>query len=266
MHSITLIQGILLSVMAVIVGFDFWLEGLYIFRPIIVCTLTGIILGDVTTGLIAGGLTELAFAGLTPVGGTQPPNPILAGIMTTVIAYTTGADVKATIGLALPFSFLMQYVILFYYSAFSVFMNKADKYAEEGDTKAFTKLNLMTTLIVGLTYGVIVFLCTYVAQEPMRVLVDNMPAWLKHGFEIAGGILPAVGFGLLLRVMLKIEYVPFLIIGFLVASFVQFSNLLPVALIGAALALYGYINDKNKAEATSIAASNQGGEDYEDGI
>ncbi|NRZ99566.1 mannose/fructose/N-acetylgalactosamine-specific phosphotransferase system component IIC [Clostridium beijerinckii] len=33
--------------------------------------------------------------------------------MTTVIAYTTGADVKATIGLALPFSFLMQYVIFF---------------------------------------------------------------------------------------------------------------------------------------------------------
>lgn len=266
MHSITLIQGILLAVMAIIVGFDFWLEGLYIFRPIIVCTLTGIILGDVTTGLIAGGLTELAFAGLTPVGGTQPPNPILAGIMTTVIAYTTGADVKATIGLALPFSFLMQYVILFYYSAFSVFMNKADKYAEDGDIKAFTRLNLTTTLIVGLTYGVIVFLCTYVAQEPMRVLVENMPEWLKHGFEIAGGILPAVGFGLLLRVMLKIEYVPFLIIGFLVASFVQFSNLLPVALIGTALALYGYINDKNKAQTTSVAASNQGGEDYEDGI
>lgn len=266
MHSITLIQGILLAVMAIIVGFDFWLEGLYIFRPIIVCTLTGIILGDVTTGLIAGGLTELAFAGLTPVGGTQPPNPILAGIMTTVIAYTTGADVKATIGLALPFSFLMQYVILFYYSAFSVFMNKADKYAEEGDTKSFTRLNLTTTLIVGLTYGVMVFLCTYVAQEPMRVLVDNMPEWLKHGFEIAGGILPAVGFGLLLRVMLKVEYVPFLIIGFLVASFIQFSNLLPVALIGAALALYGYMNDKNKAQTTSIAVDNQGGEEYEDGI
>ena len=266
MHSITLLQGVLLAIMAMIVGFDFWLEGLYIFRPIIVCTLTGAILGDITTGLIAGGLTELAFAGLTPVGGTQPPNPILAGIMTTVIAYTTGADVKATIGLALPFSFLMQYVILFYYSAFSVFMNKADKYAEEGDTAAFTRLNITTTLIVGITYGVIVFLCTYVAQEPMRTLVENMPEWLKHGFEIAGGILPAVGFGLLLRVMLKIEYVPFLIIGFLVASFVQFTNLLPVALIGAAFALYGYVNDKNKAQVVNVVNSNQGREDYEDGI
>lgn len=266
MHSITLLQGILLAVMAIIVGFDFWLEGLYIFRPIIVCTLTGLILGDLRTGLIAGGLTELAFAGLTPVGGTQPPNPILAGIMTTVIAYTTGADVKATIGLALPFSFLMQYVILFYYSTFSVFMSKADKYAEEADIKAFTRLNIMTTLIVGVTYGVIVFLCTYIAQEPMRTLVENMPTWLKHGFEIAGGILPAVGFGLLLRVMLKIEYVPFLIIGFLLASFVQFTNLLPVALVGAALAIYGYINDKNKPEVVSVAYNNAGEGDYEDGI
>ena len=89
MQSITLIQGILLAVMATIVGIDFWLEGLFIFRPIIVCTLTGIILGDLQLGLLAGGLTELAFAGLTPAGGTQPPNPVLAGVMTTVIAYTT---------------------------------------------------------------------------------------------------------------------------------------------------------------------------------
>ncbi|NRZ99567.1 mannose/fructose/N-acetylgalactosamine-specific phosphotransferase system component IIC [Clostridium beijerinckii] len=37
MHSITLLQGVLLAIMAMIVGFDFWLEG-YIFRPIIVCT------------------------------------------------------------------------------------------------------------------------------------------------------------------------------------------------------------------------------------
>jgi PTS system galactosamine-specific IIC component len=252
--------------MAIIVGFDFWLEGLYIFRPIIVCTLTGLILGDLRTGLIAGGLTELAFTGLTPVGGTQPPNPILAGIMTTVIAYTTGADVKATIGLALPFSFLMQYIILFYYSTFSVFMHKAESYADEADTESFGKLNLTTTLIIGITYGVVVFLCTYIAQAPMKLLVESMPIWLKHGFEIAGGILPAVGFGLLLRVMLKVEYIPFLLIGFVIASFLNFSNLLPVALVGAAFALYGYFNDKSNAEALKAVNNHEGGEDYNDGI
>jgi galactosamine PTS system EIIC component len=266
MHTVSLLQGILLSVMAIICGFDFWLEGLYLFRPIIVCTLTGAILGDLRIGLLAGGLTELAFAGLTPVGGTQPPNPILAGVMTTVIAYTANLDVKTAIGLALPFSFLMQYVILFYYSTFSVFMNKADKYAEEADIKAFGRLNLLMILIVGLTYGVVVFLCTYIAQEPMKILVASMPVWLSHGFEIAGGILPAVGFGLLLKVMLKIEFIPYLIIGFIFASFVHFTNLLPVALIGTSLAIYQYFNDKNKTVVTEISNNKGAGDDYNDGI
>ncbi len=68
MHEITLMQGLALASLAFIVGIDFWLEALFIFRPIIVCTLTGAILGDIRIGLITGGLTELAFAGLTPAG------------------------------------------------------------------------------------------------------------------------------------------------------------------------------------------------------
>jgi PTS system galactosamine-specific IIC component len=262
--DVTVTQGIALAVMAIIVGFDFWLEGLYIFRPIIVCTLTGIILGDVTLGVIAGGLTELAFAGLTPAGGTQPPNPILAGIMTVVIAHTTGKSPATAIGLALPFSFLMQYIILFYYSIFSVFMEKADKYAEEADTKAFSRLNIYPMVIVALTYGVVVFLSAYIAQGPMKQLVESMPVWLSHGFEIAGGILPAVGFALLLKVMLKGRFFAYLLLGFLVASFIHFGNLLPVAVLGTAVALYQFYNDKERQLATSNA--NTSGEDFEDGI
>ena len=257
MHEITFIQGLELSIMAIVLGIDFWLESLFLFRPIIVCTLTGLILGDLHTGLIAGGLTELAFAGLTPAGGTQPPNPILAGVMTTVIAFTTGIEATTAIGLALPFSFLMQYIILFYYSSFSFFMVKADKYAEEANINAFIKLNILTTAIVAVTYGIVVFFSTYVAQEAMQALVQSMPTWLIHGFEIAGGILPGVGFGMLLKVMLKTQYIPYLIIGFLFASFIPFSNLLPVALVGTALAIYEYFKDK--AQIGSKTAIGGGG-------
>lgn len=253
-------QGILLSLMAVVVGIDFWLEGLFIFRPIIVSTLTGLILGDLKLGLLAGGLTELAFAGLTPAGGTQPPNPVLAGIMTTVIAYTTKSAPEASIGLALPFSFLMQYILLFFYSTFSLFMAKSDKFAEEGDTDSFTRINLMPTFIVAITYGIVVFLSAYVAQDAMKALVNSMPEWLTHGFEVAGGLLPAVGFGMLLKVMLKKQYVPYLIVGFLFASFIEYSNLLPVALIGAAIALVDYFNPKH------APVIQKGGDDYSDGI
>lgn len=261
---ITLAQGIGLAIMAVIVGIDFWLEGLFIFRPIIVSTLTGIILGDVQLGLITGGITELAFAGLTPAGGTQPPNPVLAGVMSTVLAYITGVEAGGAMALALPFSFLMQYVILFCYSTFSFFMKGADQAAAEADTKKITRINLTCTLIIAALYAIIVFLCAYAAQDAMKAFVEMLPDWLTHGFEIAGGILPAVGFAMLLKVMLKAEFVPFLLIGFVMASFLNFSNLLPVAIVGLALALFVYtIDSRNKA---AVPVTNAGEEDEEDGI
>ena len=260
--EITLVQGIGLAIMAIIVGIDFWLEALFIFRPIIVCTLAGLILGDVQLGLLCGGITELAFAGLTPAGGTQPPNPVLAGVMTVVIAYTTGTEPAGAMALALPFSFLMQYVILFCYSSFSFFMKGADKAAEEADVNGIYKTAAICTGIVALLYAGIVFLCAFVAQDAMKVLVESLPGWLTHAFEIAGGMLPAVGFAMLLKVMLKMEFLPYLLIGFVISCFLSYSNLLPIAIVGVALALLVYNTEQSiKANAVVVAQ-----EDDEDGI
>ncbi|MDL2311183.1 PTS N-acetylgalactosamine transporter subunit IIC [Peptostreptococcaceae bacterium OttesenSCG-928-C18] len=268
--ELTLAQGIILTVVAFLFGVDFWLEGFFIFRPIIVSTITGLIIGDLKLGIIAGGLCELSFSGLTPAGGTQPPNPVLAGVMTVVLAHTTGSTPAKAIGLALPFSFLMQYVILFFYSAFSGFMPKIDKLAEEGDTKNFAKYPILMTLIVGVSYSVVVFLSAYAAQGPMRVFVANFPEWLSHGLQVAGGVLPAIGFGMLLKTMLKTKYIPYLIIGFVLANFIDFGNLLPVAAFGTALGLIAYFRDsddeKKKEELINEIKSNSNMEGDNDGI
>lgn len=264
--EITITQGIILAIMSIIVGMDFWLEGLFIFRPIIVSTLTGLILGDLRLGLLTGGITELAFAGLTPAGGTQPPNPVLAGIMTTVIAYTTGTEAGASMALALPFSFLMQYVILFFYSSFSLFMKGADEAAAQADIGKIVKINIICSAIVAAAYGIIVFFCAFVAQGAMKTLVESMPVWLTHGFEVAGGILPAVGFGMLLKVMLKVEFMPYLLIGFVIACFLNFSNLLPIAIVGTALALMAYNREREKTQMMERIQAAGIKEDEDDGI
>lgn len=238
--EITLIQGLMLSVMAVIVGLDFFLEAFFIFRPLIVSTLTGLILGELETGLKVGALIELAFAGL----------------MGTVLAHTTGASPEAALGLCLPFSFLGQYVILFYYSAFSFFMGKADKAAAEADTKALARINYTTMAIVSLSYGLLAFLCTYVAQQPMISFVNALPEVITHGLEVAGNILPAVGFAMLLRVMMKAKYAPYFIAGFLMACFCTMPNLLPVALLGAIFALIDFFSAKQRKEEIAEALAN----------
>lgn len=268
--TVSLGQGLIISLFAIIAGADFWLEGFYIFRPMIVCTITGLLLGDLKLGIIAGGLTELAFAGLTPVVGTQPPNPIMAGIMTVVLAYTTGHNPATAIGLSLPFSILMQYIVLFYYSAFSLLTRKTIEYAGKAETKKFTWIVLAPTFIVALTYGIFTFLCVYAAQAPMSNLVNAMPGWLSHGFEIAGGILPAVGFAMLLKNMLKNKYVPYLLLGFTAACFIKFGNLMPVAVIGVALAMIEFARAKKdrdtneKLREIEQNSNNSGGDN--DGI
>ena len=102
------------------------MAGRIIYIPPYDCmTLTGLVLGDLRLGVMAAGLTELAFAGLTPAGGTKPPNPIYSRSYDSCnCAYNEHDPAATAIGLALPFSFLMQYIILFFYSIFSVFMGK----------------------------------------------------------------------------------------------------------------------------------------------
>lgn len=121
-------------------------------------------------------------------------------------------------------------------------------------------------VIVAITYALLVFLSTYLAQDLMRNLVNSLPDWLTHGLEVAGGVLPAVGFAMLLNIMFKLEYLPYLVIGFILATFIEFPNLLPIALIGASFALITYFREKNNANANKEVFLTDEKEDYSNGI
>jgi PTS system galactosamine-specific IIC component len=250
--EITLLQGILLAILAFVVAIDSWLEGLFIFRPIIVCTLAGIIVGDVKVGLMAGGLAELSFAGLTPVGGTTPPDPIMTSIMTVVIAVTTNQNVATALAIAIPFGLLMQYIGTFVCSIYAFFNPVAVKYAEKGKVDNIVKLGLMLTGIYATIYMVVAFLSSYVMQDAMVTLVDSMPQFLIHGFQVAGGLIPAIGFALLLNVMLRNRYLGYLLAGFLFVCFIPFGNVLPVAVMGLSLALIDYYRNTEDVEKEGV--------------
>ena len=94
------IQYLLIGIVTFIAAidqFDF-LESLY--QPIVMGPVVGAILGDVNTGLIVGGTYQLMTIGNMPVGGAQPPNAVIGGIMATVFACSLGIDTSAAVGLA----------------------------------------------------------------------------------------------------------------------------------------------------------------------
>ena len=103
------IQVLLVFIVGFICGIDqfSFLESLY--QPIVTGAVIGLILGDVQTGLIIGGTYQLMTIGNMPVGGAQPPNAVIGGIMAAVLGISMKVDANTAVGLAIPFSLLGQY-------------------------------------------------------------------------------------------------------------------------------------------------------------
>jgi PTS system galactosamine-specific IIC component len=79
-----------------------------------------------------------------------------------------------------------------------------------------------------------------------------MPQFLIHGFQVAGGLIPAVGFALLLNVMLRNRYLGYLLAGFLFVCFIPFGNVLPVAVMGLSLALIDYYRNSEDNDKEGV--------------
>ena len=68
---------------------------------------------------------------------------------------------------------------------------------------------------------------------------------------MAGGLMPAIGFGILLNIMLRKEYVAYFILGFVLVAYLN-QPLLAIALIGTAFALIEYfIRDSQPAKSAA---------------
>ena len=106
----------LVTFVAAIDQFSF-LESLY--QPIVMGPVIGAILGDVQTGLVVGGTYQLMTIGNMPVGGAQPPNAVIGGIMATVLAISLKLEPAAAVGAAVPFALLGQYGVTLIFALMS---------------------------------------------------------------------------------------------------------------------------------------------------
>ena len=62
-------------------------------KNIVTGAVIGLILGDLNTGLLVGGTYQLMTIGNMPIGGAQPPNAVIGGIMAAVLAIAPVAGI-----------------------------------------------------------------------------------------------------------------------------------------------------------------------------
>lgn len=252
----------LVTFVAAIDQFNF-LESLY--QPIVMGPVIGLILGDAKLGLTVGATYQLMTIGNMPVGGAQPPNAVIGGIMAAVLAITSGLEPTAAVATAIPFALLGQYAITLTFTLMSPLMSKADAYAHEANPKGIAKLNYFAMGLLGLLFGLIVVAFFFVGAEFGETITKKAPDWLINGFNVAGGMMKFVGFAILLKVMMSRELWGFYFIGFALAIIVMAIGtlsgpaLLILAFIGFGLAYWDYQLQTKVKNTTVVAGGDEDG-------
>ena len=246
--------------------FDF-LESLY--QPIVTGAVIGAILGNLETGLIVGGTYQLMTIGNMPVGGAQPPNAVIGGVMAVVFAIGANLDATAAVGLAVPFALVGQYMVTLLFTVMSPMMSAADKMAANGNHKGIVALNWLAMAALGALFATV---CTIgliggsAMGEALTKAFDAVP-WLMSGLGAAGGMMRFVGFATLLRIMMSNDHWGIYFAGFALATIIGYipalagSALLLIAFVGIALALSDF---QNGVALKNAAGNGNGGDD--DGI
>ncbi|MFU2164709.1 PTS mannose/fructose/sorbose/N-acetylgalactosamine transporter subunit IIC [Streptococcus pluranimalium] len=205
-------------------------------RPLLIAPVIGLIMGDVQTSLLIGASLEVMWMGIGNVGAYSAPDIISGTAIGTALGLASGG-VATAVAVAVPASLLAQQLLVLYRSSI-VYLNPiAEKIAETGDFSKVYRINYIPIVIAFLIRAVPTFIAVYLGAGVVDQVVAALPKEIMSGLSVAGKIIPAVGIGLLMLMMLKkAELWTFLIAGFALAVYLQLS-VLPITLIALPIAL-----------------------------
>ena len=248
-----MLTAVLIGLIGALGVMDFQFGSLYINRPIVLGPLVGLVLGDVTQGLIIGANLELFFMGAVSIGAYIPPDSIVGGILATAFAISTGNSTEAAIALAMPIGLISLAVGNFLNVFNSVILRFTDKYAEEGKYGGIVATHWMIGILNVLRRFLLVFFAFYLGVDKMQGLIDAIPTVLIDGMDAAAGLLPALGFAMLMRMILNKQIIPYFFLGFICAEYLGMP-VLGVAILGLIIVVvqFGFLNPKNETATASI--------------
>lgn len=232
-----MITAILLAIVAFIAQSEYALGTSLISRPIVTGLFTGIVMGDIKTGIIMGATLELAFIGSFSVGAAIPPNIVTGGILGVAFAISSGAGPETALLLGLPIATLaLIFENLYYGLVLPICLHKADRYADEANTRGITAMHLLGGVGLPLVIAIIVGVSFYVGSDTIKHILDAIPGPVQKGLEVATGLIPALGFAMLARLLINKQVAPYFFLGFLLAAYLKIP-VTGIALLGAIVAV-----------------------------
>lgn len=263
--------GLLVGLVMYISKFVDWVGQIGV-RPIFFCPLVGLVLGDLTQGIILGASLELVFIGAITIGGSVPQDITTGGILGCAYAILLHESADVAVTLAIPLSLVATVIFQVETIVWTAAVPLFDRFLDERNFTKYSALHYAIAFIHPLIYAVVTFVAVAFGTAGISAFIDAMPAWVMNGFSIAAGLLPAIGFAMLLKMLWDRSILAFFFIGFFgtlyltnffnffqpaiaavsgdaaVAAFSSSQLTMPMAIFGICAAVLWFFADKKSRE------------------
>ena len=281
MTPLTFILGVLVAFIA---GVASVVDERQFHRPLVACTLMGLALGDLPTGIMLGGFLELIALGWMNVGAAMAPDSALASTISALVVIQGHQNIDTGIAIAVPLAAAGQVLTIFVRTITVFFQHQADNFAKTANFRGIELMHLSGMALQGLRVAIPTAIVALISSDELTRLLNMIPAEVTTGLRIAGGMITVVGFAMVINMMRSKALMPFFFLGFIAAAAIpatqsivplpggsskdvlvalstpaQF-NLVAIGLVGACLGLlYTQLNPlfhKSEAPAVAPAAAN----------
>ena len=233
----TTLEIILVTLVAAICGMGSVLDERQTHRPLVACTLIGLVLGDLQSGIIVGGMLEMLALGWMNVGAAMAPDAALASGSAAILVIKGGQDKTTAIAVAIPVAAAGQVLTIFVRTLTIFLQHKADDYATQANFRGIELCHFTGLALQALRVAIPTFAVALVAgTDTVTNALNAIPEVVTRGLQIAGGFIVVVGYAMVINMMRAGALMPFFFLGFVIASFSDY-NLVGLGFLGACLAL-----------------------------
>ena len=114
--------------------------------------------------------------------------------------------------------------------------NKADQYAEQANADGVARMHLISGFGLSLMLAMVVTISYSVGSNTIKALLDLIPEFVKHGLSVATGLIPALGFAMLAKLIINKKVAPYFFLGFVLMAYLNIP-VTGVAILGAIIAV-----------------------------
>ncbi len=224
-------------------------------RPLVASFIVGVIMQDIPTAMMVGIPLQIMYMGNVTPGGAVAWDLSYATYIGTAGAIVFGQGLEATeiIGLAVLFAgiggFVGQLMWNISYAANLPLNRVAQKYASEGATDKMHIPNVVLGQAIGFAARFIpafILLSTFSVASSQADFATLIPSWVTVLLGNFGGMMAALGMGIILSFLLKKKYqLAIYMAGFILVTYLGL-NMMAVAVIAIIVSIMYYVANEKK--------------------